>query len=735
MGTISEKLAHTLEQKNQIKLALNTPDNVLSHYAQIISKYVKNQPKSIVEGSSAICENAVDLPCNIDINGNSYQETTEGYNQLRIDYYNSVINTTITNATKESIEVETIDYTQPSYLYFDMIGLKAGITYKAKCLIEILKGTVADGYGFGQLELYKGGAWISVVAYYNFSNFYSQGTFTVDEDGNYRMRFLLTNKALTESLKVKLTEFMVYDYTSQTDKPYEPYTNGASPNTEYKQDIEVIGAYNLLNLVDNITTSNGITTTVENETMALSGKATAGWCNLTSASNKMKISLKANTKYTFVRNQNLPLHVVCRLYFEDNTYQTVVIEPNRIYIEFTPTNDVVSCYLYIGGGLVVDTEYSFTNLKYIIYEGNYDANKLCLPHECIGLLQQNKNMFSLDKAILKGGSGTGVTLEDKKITMSGIYTWSNSYVLFKNPKKNGYISVSADFLETAIASKKGVSIYGGNYPELKDITNLISVMPDVSLNTKKRIGAGANTGDYKYILIRFWDNATATNLTTASNCVVDNIQMEFGEPTEYVEHQENLIPIDLQGNTLAKVGDIKDFLKIGINGSVKLNKNINIEELTGNEAFDISTGEDFIRFSFSLFGKVKNDDVEGRFTDIMTNYFRTSIENGNSICFRYRNQIFLYSDGVITTLEDITAWVKEKYNSGNPLKIMYQRAETEVIDLPSIKPIELFEGTNIFELVTNLDTTMSVEYIVNAESLQNEITELTNAVIELGGSL
>ena len=734
--SIENKLTYLNETKNQIKSALNTPYNVFRDYPTLISKYVKNQPKSIVEGSSAICENAVALPCSIDVNGNSYQETTEGYNLWGGFNEFNTINSTVSYSSKadgtitasgttgaDNSTSATISQASSENLY---ITLPAG-TYTIKC---------EQATNSMRVQLYSINTSTQLVQLINST----ASTFTLSETTNVFARVTIPTSGTTIN-----TTFKIQIENGSTAHPWEPYTNGASPNTEYEQDIEVIGAYNLLNLVDNITTNNGITTTVENETMAFSGKATASWCNLTSASNKMKISLKANKTYTFVRNQSLPLHVVCRLYFEDNTYQTVVIEPNRIYIEFTPTNDVVSCYLYIGGGLVVDTEYSFTNLKYIIYEGNYDANKLCLPYGHIGLMQQNKNMFSLDKAVLKSGSALGVTFEDKKITMiTAGGTWSNAFVIFKNPKKNSFIYASADFLETVTASKKGISIYGGNYPEIKDITNLISVMQDVSLNTKKRISSGANTGNYEYIMIRFWDNATATSLTTKTNCVVDNIQMEFGQPTEYEEHKENLIPINLNGNSIAKVGDIKDILNIGLDGSVSIDKKTAKDILNGVTKLFVTKGGTtnnniFLTNAFNtkIKGPATNSTVEKHLSNYFrgsfsTNYLYSNNVQGSSIISDKVFGIAFGLDTEITTVELANAFLKEhSVEVLAPLQEEYY----ETIPLPSIKPIELFEGTNVFELVTNLGTTMAVEYIVDAESLTNEITELENAVIELGGTI
>ena len=78
---------------------------------------------------------------------------------------------------------------------------------------------------------------------------------------------------------------------------------------------------------------------------------------------------------------------------------------------------------------------------------------------------------------------------------------------------------------------------------------------------------------------------------------------------------------------------------------------------------------------------------------------------------------------------DTLETIKAKFNGG---KILYQLATPQIITLPSISPIELWQGTNIFKLITNLDTTFEVEYVVNKDSVLNEVqTAMLEAEIEI----
>lgn len=61
-----------------------------------------------------------------------------------------------------------------------------------------------------------------------------------------------------------------------------------------------------------------------------------------------------------------------------------------------------------------------------------------------------------------------------------------------------------------------------------------------------------------------------------------------------------------------------------------------------------------------------------------------------------------------------------------------ENAGTTNKKLSSISPIELWEGTNIFELITNLETNFEVEYVVDKDSMLDEVqTAMLNAEIEI----
>ena len=66
------------------------------------------------------------------------------------------------------------------------------------------------------------------------------------------------------------------------------------------------------------------------------------------------------------------------------------------------------------------------------------------------------------------------------------------------------------------------------------------------------------------------------------------------------------------------------------------------------------------------------------------------------------------------------------------MPVYFRLAEPQTIKLSSISPIELWQGTNIFKLITNLDTDFEVEYVVDKDSALDEVqTAMLDAEIEI----
>lgn len=195
--------------------------------------------------------------------------------------------------------------------------------------------------------------------------------------------------------------------------------------------------------------------------------------------------------------------------------------------------------------------------------------------------------------------------------------------------------------------------------------------------------------------------------------------------------KSEIIPINLNGNIIAKVGDAKDLLKVYRNGDVEIGKKIVKIVLDGSENIkdEHRDGTDNTKLYRVSVGDIK------LYSRIISNYFRYAYNwdiNKNTIYVGGSRNIFIrVSKDEFSTIEEFKNWLSQQYNAGTPVYADYILETPQTIKLPSIKPIELWEGTNKFELITNLDTTFTTEYVINKNNILDEIqTAMLDAEIE-----
>lgn len=692
---ISEKLAYLNETKNQIKSALNTPYNVFRDYPTLISKYVKNQPKSIVEGSTAICENAIDLPCTITVNGNSYQETTEGYNEFDLrDFVSNVKGVTVT---------------QNKDMSFNATGTGTGnyITFKtAKNIINELEdgetytiwANKANPLFYAQVQAYKADG---TVSYYT-TDYSTRTQFKVDKTNykSYNIKLQSGGSSSGKEYNLSNMQFMLYKGTD--NKPYEPFTNGvATPNPDYKQDIEVIDMVNRFDK-DNVNVLNAYFNNIANPTLTQLNSAKTVYVEC-KENTEYTISKMASARFYVGYTTELPaigVEVKNRLGSEVTiqTQQTIETGDNAKYLVI---------FLY---NSTYDTTITFEEIldSLLIYEGTQDLPYL--PYGCIGLEQRGKNKFDKDNpdnflnSLMPDNAGkiqaatTNISSPGYIVTIIVPCKPNSNYIISR------YIEGKTFFVYES--TNKNLKI-GDNTTLLKrsDNTGIIS----------ERVTTSANA---KYILVKIYN--TYTTEPNTYEYLISSVQIEEGtEATPYEPYREpKIYPINLDGNSLAKAY-IEDNLKIYVNGEVELIKNNIIETLDGDEEIreSLAKYDDVVSYQYTL---SKSTTLLYR-NKVICNFLRNKIVNENSEhCFidtvanqeNYNGFNMFFPKSIAPSLEDLKQWLSE-----NNLEVMYSTDTPETITLPSIEPITLFEGTNVFELITNLGTTIKVEYIVNAEKI------------------
>lgn len=338
--------------------------------------------------------------------------------------------------------------------------------------------------------------------------------------------------------------------------------------------------------------------------------------------------------------------------------------------------------------------------------------------EC-SLVQRGINRVNFSKPNSKSANTTYSFENDTlNISSTGAYRFLSYNItdLYKNNNGKQIRFVSKDITKNENATI-GVQLNIVNADGTKQYLYLINTNGSEIIRTIQE-----NTSNIQEVIMGVYSNNSSNNVE--ATVTIAEPMLLIGDVTDkpYEPYIEPIVhPINLNGNSLAKVGEIADLLNIGVDGSVSIEKKI--EKLLlpkGSFWYIHSTDKEIV-------------------TNINTKKFKN---NANLICnvFKYiswKNNIYdnILHYGESKTLDDETkAEVLEQIKATDVEVYSILRDEyVETMPLPSIEPITLFEGTNIFELETNLGTTLAVTYKVSNKkkilNLEERISALESAVI------
>lgn len=686
MGTTAEKLAYLKETKNQIKQALETPSNVMRDYANWIKKYVDNQPIQVV--TDGVCANALDVPLvSMGVDGQSEQKQYSGKNKLLnnaitrtaggITFTVKSDKTIIVNGTATSLT--QINIGKPIIGTYRYTGCPSGGNYSNGYRIRIRNSAspyteYGDDIGNG-IEL-------------TFSEVLDTDVITLTIDSGITVNNLIFKPMI-----------------SKDGGDYEPYVGGQpSPNPDYPQDVEVIDGVNLFD-----------------GELELGNYDTNG--NKTDSTTRIRcknpIPVFKGKTYIISDNSSLSYSRNCLYDINHNFIKTVSSKA-----PFSPTEDGYYTFSIVSTDL---TE------KIQLNEGT--TPKPYLPYGCIGLEQSGKNKFDNFKEYSYSNSNLNTTSLNNGI---------------KIEKKGGFALWVFDNLENLdgkIVRAKSKFNDGGNITiglASLDGTSRTVMKENNKSDTVSSFLIPKITDNKKYLAVWLYGSDNSEISYEDLIITIDNEDMTY-EPY----HKPKVIEINLNGNTLAKVGDAKDLLKIYRNGDVKISKKRNRYVFTGDE--DLVSDLIGSKFTDGVYGvslAISNMKSYDKFAyesngikAVMCNYFSVqrmygkvmeAIDNGwgKNVYIKVLTSRINNPTTLQEALTNFKQWFKNKYNAGTPVYVDYELATPESIKLPSIEPIELWEGTNKFKLITNLDTTFEMEYVVNKDYIINtlETQNLLNIV-------
>lgn len=466
MGTISEKLTYLNTTKQNIKQAINnlggdiTNETTFRNYATELNTIYSKLPKVSDTGTNVSLNPTLKGRLGIVPKGNTYQESTTGKNLL---------DTTITTQTLNGIQITknsdgsiTLNGTTTATFNIEWktnnITLPAGTYY-------IGLGTTTNSFN---LYFNKSGGGFEVLGNPASSSYY---TLTLNEETTYTGLKSYVGSGIT------FNNVTFYPMITKTlPFTYEKYTNGASPNPDYPQEIQsatgtqkvVVSGKNLLGTINEADyTSHNVTTKANNGVLNVSGASDTSWANLTKTiyfDNELPIGT-----YTFSIGEAINYGLVLRLVGTNvDGYQ---ILKNNSSVTFTTTEVKDRFYLFIQNltaGENIDLEIkpkleegtTIKKQEANIALGNIELNKIGDYEDYIGGTPDNWVLYkNIGKVVFDGSSdenwstysNSGVT-NRRFITTIGDIIEQNSSDVICNRFQKGLSNVNDNFIQT-FASK------------------------------------------------------------------------------------------------------------------------------------------------------------------------------------------------------------------------------------------------------------------------------------------
>lgn len=612
------------------------------------------------EGSSITATGCADAPLKkFTIEGDSYQETREGYNKLpstllKTQNKNGV--DFIVNDNKSLV----LNGTSTSYTDIGLSGewgenkpvvftLKSGKTYK----VQIGKDVNIQGYEGTTPK----------------TTFYNSQIITPSSDINYTFLSVAvdTNKTFSNTL----VEPMIYEYDG-TEKPYEQY--GVSPSLEYEAPVESVG--------DNVNLFN--IETVTNQLVDLN----TGVISSNSAwrlSEYIEVIPLNDYMFSWKSSHNF-FQVRVHMYDENKTYlKTINNELHNIFAKTFAT--IENCkYIRVNYSVNVSgTEAIRENIK--LEKGIKVTPYSPYGQSSVEIKQANKNFINI-----KDGSWTAngltINVKDNIININGtVISSSNVFFMLQET-----LNLNGDY---SFQSGNNIALTGGEYFRLYTGTTGFEVLKAFGaltvLNAKSENINISGSADRLAIRV---------NAGTVFNNVAFKPQLEKGSTaTDYVVHQSQTKALYTQ-QPFRAIRDVKDrFVKIDdvwyeehpikryvFNGKENWIKSSNAATTFAIVSFDnhISVSGGFSN-CFPIVNTVWGKDIVGL----------ELYENRNI-------RFCLGSSSEITTVELWKTKLTELYDAGTPVYVDYVLA-TPILIPCTVEQVEVLESLKTYKGTTYID--------------------------------
>lgn len=287
-----------------------------------------------------------------------------------------------------------------------------------------------------------------------------------------------------------------------------------------------------------------------------------------------------------------------------------------------------------------------------------------------------------------GQGSTEINVVNKNLAekIDGMWYSGATKILYAEAQGYGYIARIKENSKITISKKNAGNRFVVCLTKEKPVANMscdITEFPDATTRTEYSF----NNTDYKWLFFGYYRGTDVEEAKKAG----ENVQIEIGDKTNYEEHKEQKIVLDIQQEMLSG-----DYFVREADGWKEVH-NWNIISFNGTENSWILT-----------------PDIAHRFR---VNYDNTSLNDSNQYCthsktrsnwaanngefsVRTPNEIYFNSSD-FNTLEEFKAWLVQQNTNGTPLTFYFKCeqykincTEEQSTVLEELNNLELFEGVN-----------------------------------------
>ena len=384
-------------------------------------------PKVTGSGTTLSINNTIQAPMKIVYGGNTYQYSTTGYNLFKTPYNeSSTTKNGITFTINEdgSIHVEGTATAKTLFALRNkdkILDLSVGETYTfvASGLGTINSTIWLDTYTTGGDFL---GRWALTSTYY-------YATAVAQERDTSPAIYITVENGATVNTDIKV---WLYKGSYDAEKDYEPYTNGASPNPDYPQDIQVVSGNNTIKVEGkNLFDKDSVT-----ESKRLDGTGSLYDDELYLTSDFIKVKPSTTYSYT-ISDDSLGSRCYCFYDIDKNFISRTFIFYSKKNVSISTTSETYYIriadaktinYFMLNEGTTALPYEPYQSQTYPINIGNIELCKIGTYQDKIAN-STGKNLFNPSVAVYNCNVSNGlitITTNSTDVYIQGAYVYSEA---------------------------------------------------------------------------------------------------------------------------------------------------------------------------------------------------------------------------------------------------------------------------------------------------------------------